>query len=274
MVLNKNILELLAGIVLLIWASFFAGSDIKPELQGMSIGIFLTLLINVISFLYNEWSLLGIYSNSYLHKPNAPLRLSFAYLFRIEHNGKYLLVKNNRFTTPTYQPVGGVYKYFSPEGKKALNKLGIVTDNSIENDEKSEFDLRVKMRKRVRLRAFIKWFQTGTQRETNPWREFYEELIVTGALPGKQFPYLFFDQVGSHFEPIHLDEYFGLDTLKYADIYVPRFINQEQSDILGTLMEASNEEIIWVTEEEINRRQSKCGKRIAPHTYKIFHYNK
>ena len=39
------------------------------------------------------------------------IRLSFSYLFKIQIDGKYLLIKGNRLKNQ-YQPVGGVYKYY------------------------------------------------------------------------------------------------------------------------------------------------------------------
>ena len=46
------------------------------------------------------------------------IRLSFSYLFKIQIDGKYLLIKGNRLKNQ-YQPVGGVYKYY-PEAKPAF----------------------------------------------------------------------------------------------------------------------------------------------------------
>ena len=272
---NINILRtsllVVAGIGIYIWGANFAGSDLKPELIGFTIGLAVTLAVDALTFLYEERSLLNVYINCFILRPNSPLRLSIAYLFRIESNGKYLLVKNERFKTPTYQPVGGVYKYFNPDGKRVLEQMTIVTDNSIENDKTSEFDLRLKMRKRRHIWAFVLWFRTRKQREITPWREFHEELLATKILPKRAFPYIYFELSGQHLEAIHHDKYFKVDTLKYVDIYTPRFINEQQKDALSRLSGNPTEEFVWVTEEEINKGLTECGKRIAPHSHKIFH---
>lgn len=197
-----------------------------------------------------------------------------AYLFKIECRGKYLLVKNTRFENETYQPVGGVYKFFHPEATDKLSTMTIITDNSIENDEVSEHDLRLKMSKRKYLRKFLKWFFKSEERETNPWREFYEELVGTNILPKDQFNYVYCNLVGRHFEPIHKDPYYNLDTFKYVDVYTPRYINRKQEYEIEKLLSIESDRFIWVTEEEIKKKFSSDGKRISDHTHKIFFTNK
>ncbi len=270
----KNILQIIAGVSFLVWANWFASSDLKPELIGMSIGIGTALLIQFLVFLYQKHEFLRIFLNCLVINRNKPLRLSMAYLFRIEAKGKYLLIKNSRFKTPTYQPVGGVYKYFHPEAKKDLHSFSIVTDNSIENDEKSENDLRIKMRKRSYIRKFINWFFSNVDREVDPWREFHEELVKPKIIPPNKFPFIFYDLIGQYFEPIHFDSYFKIDTLKYVDVFTPRFTNQKQKHELEKLLADESDDFIWATEEEIKNKISNGGKRIAPHTHKIFHIKK
>lgn len=268
--MNKNVLQIVAGIIFFIWAKWLASDELRPELFGMAIGVASALIIQVIYFLYNERNLLQLYVNSLILKRNSEIRLSIAYLFKIECRGKYLLVKNSRFEKVTYQPVGGVYKFYHPEATNELSCMSIITDNSIKNDEKSEYDLRLKMSKRKYLRRFIKWFFNSEKRETDPWREFYEELIGTNILPSTQFNYIYYNLVGQHFEPIHEDPYYKVDTFKYVDVYTPRYINQKQMDEVENLLSINSDDFIWVTEEEIKKKFSKDGKRISDHAHKIF----
>ena len=268
--MNKNLLMIVAGILFFTWGRWFSSDDLRPELYGMSIGIFATLIIDLIYKLYSERNFLRLYLNSQILKRNSELRLSIAYLFKIEMKGKYLMVKNSRFPKETYQPVGGVYKYFHPEASKELGCMTIITDNAIENDKKSEYDLRVKMSKRKNLRKFIKWFFDSPNREKDPWREFYEELVETQILPSNHFNFIFYDLVGQHFEDIHRDLKYKIDTFKYVDVYTPRYVNQKQIDEIEKLLEANSDEFIWVTEEEISAKFSKDGKRISDHAHKIF----
>ncbi|MCB0632747.1 MAG: hypothetical protein R2824_24175 [Saprospiraceae bacterium] len=266
----KNILQVGAGTIFFIWGNWFAESDLRPELLGMAIGIIAALSIELIYFLYTERYFLQLYLNCLILKRNSELRLSIAYIFKIEVRGKYLLVKNSRFNIPTYQPVGGVYKYFHPEATKVLSNMSVVADNAIDNDEKSEFDLRQKMSKRKNIRKFLKWFFGSIERESDPWREFYEELVATKILPSEKFKYIYYDLTGQHFEPIHFDNYFNIDTLKYVDVYTPRFVNQQQKDELDKIFLIKSDEYIWVTEDEISKKFSRDGKRISDHAHKIF----
>lgn len=187
--------------------------------------------------------------------------------------GKYLIVKSKRIPN-TYQPFGGVYKYFYPEATKELNCMGAIPDNAIPNDDVSENDLRMKLRKRKKIGKFLKWFSSSTQREWDPWREFYEELVLTGILPSDDFKFVHYELMGEHFEPIHFDKHFKIDTFKYADIYTPKFVTEKQKAEMKKLRSATSNEFIWATEDEIMNQVSSDGKRIADHAYKIFHTNK
>ena len=268
--MSKNVLQIIAGIIFFIWAKWLASDELRPELFGMAIGVAAALIIEVLYFLYNERSFLCLYFNSMILKPNSEIRLSIAYLFKIECKGKYLLVKNSRFDTDTYQPVGGVYKYYHPEATNELNCMEIITDTSIENDKKSEHDLRLKMTKRKHLRKFTKWFFGSEKRESDPWREFQEELVDSNILPLEHFKYIYYDLIGQHFEPIHFDAYFKVDTFKYVDVYTPRYINQKQKNEVENLLAMTSDDFIWVTEEEIKKKFSDDGKRISDHAHKIF----
>ena len=266
----KKILQIIAAVIFFIWAKWLASDELRPELSGISIGFIAALIIQFLCDLYEDRNFLLLYINSLFLKRNSELRLSIAYLFKIECRGKYLLVKNSRFETDTYQPVGGVYKYYHPEAMHELNAMSIITDTSIDNDEKSEYDLRLKMSKRKHLRKFIKWFFNSEKRESAPWREFQEELVDSNILAYNHFKYIYYDLVGQHFEAIHFDTYFKVDTLKYVDVYTPRYINQKQKDEIENLLSISSDDFIWVTEEEIRKKLSADGKRISDHAHKIF----
>ncbi|GAB5552855.1 MAG: hypothetical protein Sapg2KO_24460 [Saprospiraceae bacterium] len=266
----KTILQIIGGLVFFIWAKWLASDELRPELYGMAIGASYVLLIEAIYFLYNERHFLQLYLNSLILKRNSELRLSLAYIFKIECRGKYLLVKNNRFKRVTYQPVGGVYKYYHPEATDKLRCMSIITDNAIENDEKSEHDLRLKMSNRKHLRKFIKWFFDSIEREISPWREFHEELIASKILPSEHFKHIYHKLVAQHFEPIHRDSYYKIDTFKYVDVYTPRYINQNQKDDIEKLLAIQSDDFIWVTEDEIRKGSTIDNKRISKHAHKIF----
>lgn len=152
--------------------------------------------------------------------------------------------------------------------------MGAIPDNAIPNDDVSENDLRMKLRKRKKIGKFLKWFSSSTQREWDPWREFYEELVLTGILPSDDFKFVHYELMGEHFEPIHFDTHFKIDTFKYADIYTPKFVTEKQKAEMKKLRSATSNEFLWATEDEIMNQVSSDGKRIADHAYKIFHTNK
>ncbi len=86
------------------------------------------------------------------------MRLTLAYLFRIELNGKYLLIRRHKNDNNVgFQPVGGAYKY-QPETKEIFQKLGIEPCDKIPRDADMEDDLRVTIGKRRNLQKFLKWF--------------------------------------------------------------------------------------------------------------------
>lgn len=269
----RIILELLASIGLLIWSRQTPDVNFKPELEGMALAAAIAAAIELTIWIINERKFLRLYWSSINPFSRKEIRLTIAYLFRIEVNGKYLLVKSNRLNN-TYQPVGGVYKYFHPEATQELNKLGIFPDNNIPNDEDSEYDLRLKQKQKWKLKKFLNWFFENKQRETDPWREFYEELIVPNILDKNQFPYIHHELVGQHYDPIHYDERFSINTFKYADIFVPKFVNHTQESLVRNLITTTSDKYIWVTEAEIRNNRSGDGKAIAPHSYKIFHNTK
>lgn len=266
----KVLLEILVGVVFLIWGKYYADDNLRPELYGMAIGAAAVLLIEFISFIYDEWSFLGLYMNCFTYKKRPAIRLTISYLYKIEVQGKYLLVKS-RHIPNTYQPVGGVYKYFHEEAINDLNCMSILPDNHIQNDNINEYDLRLKMNERKNIRKFLKWFFSKKERELDPWREFYEELVDTGILSATNFKYIHYELVGQHFEPIHYDTRFRIDTFKYADIYTPKFVCNNQFEEVKRLLAVNSTEFIWATEQEVINKTTTDGKRIADHTFKIFH---
>lgn len=265
----RVLLEAFFAVVAFSWGRWFASDNLKPELYGITIGIVAAILIEYGLLIYQKRKFLTLYLDCWNPFTKKELRLTIAYLFKIEVNGKYLLVKSHR-NPNLYQPVGGVYKYFYPEAQKDLARMCIVTDNNVINDEVSEYDLRLKQKNRRCLPQFINWFLSNQEREIGPWREFYEELIVTGILPQNEFGYIYYELIGQHFEAIHFDPVYKVDTFKYVDIYIPRFANNKQVDLLKQLTLVESPEYIWVTEEEINLKRSSKGHIIADHSYKIF----
>lgn len=269
----RAILEIIAAIILLIWGTTTKNDGLSPELIGMGIGFLITFAMEILIWAYENRNLMRLYISILNPRIKNEIRLTIAYLYKIEVNGRYLLVKSNRIEN-AYQPVGGVYKYFHPEADCDLRDIGVTTDNHITNDEDSEFDLRLMLDSKFNLRKFLKWFLDKKQRELDPWREFYEELVAPGILPGNIFEYIHYELIGQHYMPLHYDRRLSVDTFKYVDIYKPKFVNNAQSDIIKQLVNTPSTEYIWATKEEIIAQRTATGIAITEQSKKIFHNKK
>lgn len=106
-----------------------------------------------------------------------PMRISCAALCRIEYHGKYfLMINRNRKEKgiPNLSPVGGDIEVTN---KALFTAMGAILENTTKNDLRMQID-------GGRLDEFRKWFLTRAERETSPFRELQEELVLeSGILP-------------------------------------------------------------------------------------------
>ncbi len=176
-------------LILLLIAIGFTSGSLQQTLVGAFIALLINIVIEVILWFYSKRWWLGVCLRC-METLAAKRGKDFSILsFRIEVNGKYLLIRSHRIPNK-FQPVGGVYKYIFPEGKRQLEEMTLITDSHFENDEDNEYDLRLKMRDRSNLPKFLNWFIKGENREVDPWREFYEELIKAEILPHNVFEHI------------------------------------------------------------------------------------
>ena len=116
-----------------------------------------------------------------LHKRNGkPIRVSFAYLFEIIIDNKYLLVPSNHANK--YQPPGGVYKISSD----CMDEVERITKPHTifkcpEDDWRKIADSEDSYRRLLEL------FKSGEGVDDCRFREFKEELIDTGLLDSSLF---------------------------------------------------------------------------------------
>lgn len=177
---------------------------------------------------------------------NEFIRASISYLFRIKIDNKYLLVRGERITRQ-FQPVGGVYKML-PEAKSTLKNLEIRDDNNIQ-DKISKDDLRIRVKGRY-LMKFIKWYNSGKERENSVFREFCEELIEPGILSKEIFPYINTRHIKRHQTGIRYSKHFQCPEILIAEIY-ELITSEDQEEELRKLMHQENDNYIWVDEETI-----------------------
>lgn len=198
---------------------------------------------------------------------NKDIRISIAYLYRINVNGKYLLVKNSRRNY--FQPVGGAFKTL-PGSEKIFESLKVKSDKLIETENGiAKNDLRVFV-KGINVIEFIDWFNSKEDRETSPWREFSEELVAPNILPWKEFRYIDYKYKGTIQTPIlNLDSNDkGMFIFEIYDLVA----NNAQFAILEQLQKNGNtNDLIWADSYLIDRlghdeSNKKYVHEIAQHT--------
>lgn len=199
-----------------------------------------------------------------------PIRISFAYLFRIKVDGKYLLVQNGR-GTGKYQPVGGAYKTTEKEKTFLKEKFFLSEDDKIPVDASSKNDYRMFV-PTYKLKGFIKRFDKTLDRELvkNLKREFREELITTGILDFAKIRYRY---CGRHLTNIEFSRHFRCYELLLADV-VELLPTREQEDKLRQLMTIESNDYYFATKDEIEHcgiveGTDKLKEVIADHSFKV-----
>lgn len=208
------------------------------------------------------------------------IRISFAYLFRIKTDGKYLLVKNGQ-NIEVFQPVGGAYKCYDDEKKLLTIKYQVLDDDCIPSGESSKNDYRMRVPK-CKLKKFVSRFckyNDNDKREniTDLSREFREELVKNNIITDKNFATIKYRFCGRHFSDISFSEHFQCYELLIADI-VELIPTESQEMEFRALKSNKQKGYYWATEEEISSRGCKKGTRhlkafIANHTFKILPKN-
>lgn len=204
------------------------------------------------------------------------IRISYAYLYRIKINNKYLLIQNFRYEHPKYQPVGGVYKYTDEYKKMYIDDRYIITDDNIsDSTTKNDFRLKVIARK---INKFYSDFNKGVDlRENSKFilREFYEEFfdenknIINNR---DKFENIDVKFIGRHIDGITYSPYFSVYEMLLADIYEIDFSDEQKKIIMDNI--SSNENYKLFSSDEIKSRGHKKGSNkfsdiITAHSYKI-----
>lgn len=262
----KGKINFVIGAVGLLACAFLFSGDVQSTIFKIALGLVIASVIEFIVFIFEnkkKWKLLV----TKIWKPNTPVRVTVAYLFRIEDNGKYMLIKRHKKDFTGFQPVGGAYKYFKEENRENFDKLGIIPCNEVPRDNATENDLRIVINKRKNLIEFFKWFNSKKNREIDPWREFFEELIEPGLLPAEHFRHIKYAFICEHQEGILRNNDYPIDQFRHADIFELRLETDAQKQAIKAL--ASHPEIAFVTADEIKKGSTLNGTRILPHTFKI-----
>lgn len=261
---GKGIFSLIIGILGWILFTVLPNSDWKKLFIGAALAGFLEFL----GYLYESRKHLKMLTLQVVGR-NKKIRITTAYLFRIEENGMFLLIKRHKKDMEGYQPVGGAYKYFQEENRELFDKLGIEPCTKVPRDEDTENDLRLVIAKRRKLKDYLTWFASKKDREIDPRREFYEELIEPGYLPEPAFRHFKYTYVTKHEEFEIPSKHLDIDEFRYADIFRLRLETDEQRQAIKALTTRPGDEIIFATAEEIRNGRTQNGKVILPHSFKI-----
>ncbi len=263
----KGKISFIIGILGLISYMFITSIEVKSTILKIALGFVVSGIIEFTAFIVENKERWGVMKTK-IYKRNQPVRVTVAYLFRIEVNGKYALIKRHKKDNPGYQPIGGAYKYLKEENRELFDNLGIEPCNHVQRDEDTEYDLRIIIKKRKNLIEFLKWFESRKNREMDPYREFCEELLEPGLLPKDAFKHIKYVFIGKHIEGVLKSPVYPDDELRYADIFEFRPENDIQKKAISDLQNHKTE-ILFATPEEIKKRASNKGDVILPHTFKI-----
>lgn len=280
--LKKNITSLcvVTTLTIVCLVGIIHSTESVPWL-GAVCGIFFSMLLGgFVKSLQDVFDTQGWQSSLRKHlrgkliKSKEFIRISFAYLFRIQVDGEYLLVSSSRIDGK-YQPVGGVYKCGEDEKKILVRKrFSASDDNGIAIDESSRNDYRMRVPAKC-LRRFVRRFEATNDREgfSNLSREFAEELLKPEILNAKNFSEIKYRVCGRHFSNIEFSHYYQIYELLIADI-VEIVLTKEQEAELRELKNKNDSRVMFATEEMIKTCGVKMGTqyqqaKIAEHTYKI-----
>lgn len=185
-----------------------------------------------------------------LFKRNQITYVSLSYLFKIKLKGenKYLVIRGNKIKNQ-YQPVGGVYKKFSSLDLKWKEWGALETKNNPEDSDDLRFEVKRKFIPEIR-----KWFYKRKNRETDVWREFCEELIITGLLPEKTFRYIKPEFLYSKEETLIFRK--GKDTKQFLiyDIYTLNLSSEQEQSIVQLHKNAAiTERYAFVEEKDLDK---------------------
>ena len=261
----KNILKIIAAILLILLGKFTFSEHL-----GVADGVIFFvsfIIVEISNEVIKNRKQIFLYIQCKFISPKKEVRLSISYLYRINVDGKYLLVKSR--LRDYFQPVGGAYNTL-PGSERIFEKLNVRPDRLIETEHGiAKGDLRVYI-KRKDVIDFLDWFKTKEDRETSPWREFCEELISTKILPYWEFRFIDYKYKGAVQSPIIKLDNGGGDGMFLFEIY-DLVINDEQKTILQKIqLLGDTDKFIWVDDYQIQRlghdeKSKSFVHNIAPH---------
>ncbi len=206
------------------------------EIPGLVSAIFKPLLSKGAAIAWENRAQLNLFfKTKYGRFRNRNIRFSISGIYKIQIPGSnnYLLVLNRRIQHQL-QPVGGAYKRFGDESW--FNKWNYRPDNAkngLDVDQKSNGDLRFVVKGKWVIDV-LNWFEKGLERETDPRREFQEELLDTDILDPDLFRQFNQKHVRRFSKNLKWSEHFSCYEILIFDVFelVP---NEQQKKALINL---------------------------------------
>ena len=268
------VLALLVIIYLLSVYIFLGESWQQNSFIQNSVAIACSILAPILAFLIDQilqnHNQLKLLWKTKIQFPNKKIRFSMSYVFRIHINDKYLLVKNSKWNF--YQPVGGVYKINTGEERMLMDKFGMERDKKMKSSGIAKNDLRVFVPAKNAI-GFLKWFNSGKNREISHWREFYEELInpEAGVLSIDKFPHIEYRFAGNLKTPLKYNKRWECYELLSYDIYDLMPTPEQEEVLISLLNQGDTDYIKWADEKIIqslgyDEREKRDIYEIGAHT--------
>jgi len=170
---------------------------------------------------------------------NIRFSISGLYKIQIPNTNNYLLVLNRRIKNQL-QPVGGAYKRMGDDS--LFNKWNYKPDNrdnGLGIDKKSNDDLRFMIQGKYCIEV-LNWFDKNQERESDPRREFNEELIEPGILDSKNFRNINHKHIRRFSKNLNWSTHFSCYEILIYDVFelIP---NYEQKQALINLAERGSD---------------------------------
>lgn len=204
-------------------------------------------------------------SKSYYRNKKIRFSLSYIYRIKIPEMNRYLLVRNRKFSEQL-QPVGGVYKRYGDD--HLFESWEVEWDShghGMDIDNVSHDDLRFCVKGKY-VPAVLKWFDEKRERETDPRREFDEELLDTGILCSKTFDKFRYKQLKRFSKNFNWSSYHNCHEILIYDVieFLP---SEEQKSALTALHHSysgpNTQYAIVSPEEIISHRVMDQGRQLA-----------
>lgn len=215
-------------------------------LLNIFFAIFGAVVSSIIEFLKSIKGYIKIWLGLIGHSKDR-IRVSCGYLFRIKMDNRYLLIKGKRIEQ--FQPIGGVYKYYA-SFNDVKNSLNITEEQNTSFFE--EGDLRVYVPGKNVLK-FIRWFNSGKNREVNVTREFFEELIVPGYLPEDALQNAKFEFIKQAECKLGYSNAFRRKEVLIHNIYEVTFLDSTYLEKLNSVINQGQKNLRFVSQIDIER---------------------